>query len=82
MKLTLTLDAAPMGVLAALSEEWDEVDGLGGPARMAPMVRLFDSEAEAIAWGRRLAHRRRLGQIYLADNRRNGRSRSSGATAQ
>jgi hypothetical protein len=71
MKLTLTLDAAPSGVRAALTEEWD---GVGGPAKMAPMVRLFDTEEEAIAWGRRLARRRRLGRIYLTDNRRNGRS--------
>lgn len=71
MKLTLTLDAAPAGVRAALTEEWE---GVGGPAKMAPMVRLFDTEEQAIAWGRRLAHRRRLGQIYLTDNRRNGRS--------
>jgi hypothetical protein len=79
MKLTLTLDAAPMGVFAALREEWD---GFGGPAKMAPMLRLFDTEAEAIAWGRRLAHRRRLGRIYLTDNRRNGRSQIAGAAGQ
>jgi hypothetical protein len=68
MKLTLTLDAAPYGVRAALTEEWDEI---GGPIKMAPMVRLFAQEAEAIAWGRSLARRRRLSQIYLTDNRRN-----------
>jgi hypothetical protein len=67
MKLTLTLDEAPSGVRAALVEEWDEIGGL---ARMAPMVRLFDRDEEAIAWGRGLARRRRLSQIYLTDNRR------------
>ena len=48
-KLTLTLDAAPDGVLAGLIEEWEETDG---PARMAPMIRSFDSEAEAVGWAR------------------------------
>jgi hypothetical protein len=67
MKLTLTLDEAPSGVRAALVEEWDEIGGL---ARMAPMVRLFDRDEEAIAWGRGLARRRRLSQIYLTDNRK------------
>jgi hypothetical protein len=69
MKLTLTLDAAPAGVRADLVEEWEEI---GGPVKMAPMVRLFDSEAQAIAWGRRIAGRRRLGQIYLIDRRKTG----------
>jgi hypothetical protein len=67
MKLTLTLDAAPAGVRAALAEEWDET---GGPVRMEPMVRLFEVEEQAIAWGRAMARRRRLNQIYLTDNRR------------
>jgi hypothetical protein len=67
MKLTLTLDEAPSGVRAALVEEWDEI---GGAAKMAPMVRLFDREEQAIAWGRGVARRRRLTQIYLTDNRK------------
>ncbi len=65
MKLTLTLDPAPTGVRASLVEEWDET---GGIAKMAPMVRLFDTEEQAIVWGRALASRRRLKQIYLIDN--------------
>jgi hypothetical protein len=67
MKLTLSLDAAPAGVRAALAEEWEEI---GGPVKMEPMVRHFDTEEQAIAWGRRLAGRRRLGQIYLIDHRK------------
>jgi hypothetical protein len=67
MKLTLTLDAAAPGVRAALAEEWDDI---GGSVKMEPMVRLFDSEEQAIAWGRRLAGRRRLSQIYLIDRRK------------
>jgi hypothetical protein len=67
MKLTLTLDAAPSGVRAALVEEWEEI---GGAAKMEPMLRHFDSEEQAIAWGRRLAGRRRLRQIYLIDRRK------------
>jgi hypothetical protein len=71
MKLTLTLDAAPAGVRAGLAEEWEEI---GGPVRMEPMVRLFDSDEQAIAWGRAMARRRRLSQIYLTDNRSAARS--------
>lgn len=67
MKLTLILDPAPAGVLASLVEEWDE---LGATSRMAPMVRHFDSDEEAIVWGRTLAHRRGLVQIFLTDNRK------------
>jgi hypothetical protein len=67
MKLTLILDPAPVGVRASLIEEWDE---LGRTARMEPMVRLFDAEEQAIAWGRTLASRRGLKQIYLTDNRK------------
>ena len=65
MKLTLTLDPSPTGVRASLVEEWEET---GGTARMAPMVRLFDTEEQAIVWGRAFASRRRLKQIYLIDN--------------
>jgi hypothetical protein len=65
MKLTLILDPAPPGVRASLVEEWDEPTGT---AKMAPMVRLFDTEEQAIVWGRALASRRRLKQIYLIDN--------------
>jgi len=67
MKLTLILDPAPTGVLASLVEEWEET---GGTAKMAPMVRLFDSEEQAIVWGRVRATRRGLKQIYLIDNRK------------
>jgi hypothetical protein len=67
MKLTLVLDPAPIGVRASLVEEWDE---LGGTAKMEPMVRLFDSDEQAIVWGRSLANRRGLKQIYLTDNRK------------
>jgi len=67
MKLTLTLDPAPVGVLASLVEEWDEP---GATAKMDPMVRLFDTEEQAIVWGRALASRRGLKQIYLTDNRK------------
>ena len=67
MKLTLILDPAPDGVRASLIEEWEE---LGRTARMEPMVRLFDAEEQAIVWGRALASRRGLKQIYLTDNRK------------
>ncbi len=67
MKLTLILDAASPGLRASLVEEWEDA---GGAARMAPMVRLFDTEEEAILWGRALARRRGLGRIYLTDNRK------------
>jgi hypothetical protein len=68
MKVTLILDAAPPGVRASLIEEWEDVDG--GTARMAPRVRLFDNEEEAIRWGRALAGRYRLDRLYLTDNRK------------
>jgi hypothetical protein len=67
MKLTLILDPAPVGVRASLFEEWEEV---GRTAKMDPRVRLFDSEEQAIGWGRSLASRRGLKQIYLTDNRK------------
>jgi hypothetical protein len=67
MKVTLILDPAPAGVRASLVEEWEEK---GQTARMAPRVRLFDSEEAAIRWGRALASRRRLDRIYLTDNRK------------
>ncbi len=67
MKLTLTLDLAPAGVRAGLIEEWDEIRG---NAKMEPRVRLFDSEEEALAWGRSWAHRRGLKQLFLTDNRK------------
>jgi hypothetical protein len=68
MKLTLMLDAAPTGVRASLIEEWDE---LGSAAKMEPMVRHFDTDEQAILWGRSLARRRGLVQIFLTDNRKN-----------
>jgi hypothetical protein len=67
MKLTLILDPAPVGVRASLIEEWEDP---GHTAKMDPRVRLFDSEEQAIAWGRSLAGRRGLKQIYLTDNRK------------
>ncbi len=67
MKLTLILDPAPVGVRASLVEEWDNP---GGPAKMEPRVRHFDSDDEAVVWGRSLARRRGLTQIYLTDNRK------------
>jgi hypothetical protein len=67
MKLTLVLDPAPLGVRASLLEEWEEASGT---AKMEPMVRLFDSEEQAIVWGRQMASRRGLKQIFLTDNRK------------
>jgi len=67
MKLTLILDPAPIGVRASLTEEWEEP---GRTAKMDPRVRVFDSDDQAIAWGRSLASRRGLKQIYMTDNRR------------
>jgi hypothetical protein len=67
MKLTLILDPAPIGVRASLIEEWEDPVLT---AKMDPRVRLFDSEEQAIAWGRSLAGRRGLKQIYLTDNRK------------
>ncbi len=69
MKLTLTFDTAPAGVCASLVEEWEEI---GGTAKMAPMIRHFDSDDEAIVWARSLARRRGLGQVFLTDNRKAG----------
>ena len=69
MKLTLMLDQAPAGVRASLIEEWDD---LVGSARMEPMVRHFELDEQAIAWGRSLARRRGLAQIFLTDNRKTG----------
>jgi hypothetical protein len=37
---------------------------------MDPRVRLFDTDEQAIAWGRWHASRRGLKQIYLTDNRK------------
>jgi len=67
MKLTLILDPAPVGVRASLVEEWDEI---ARGTRMEPLVRLFDREEEALAWGRLLAHQRVLKQLFLTDNRK------------
>jgi hypothetical protein len=67
MKLTLVLDPAPAGVRASLIEEWEE---LGQTSKMDPMVRLFDSDEQAIIWGRSLASRRGMKQIFLTDNRK------------
>lgn len=67
MKLTLILDAAPAGVSASLVEEWENP---GGPAKMEPMVRHFNSDEQAVVWARILARRRGLAQIYLTDNRK------------
>ena len=70
MKLTLILDAAPEGVRASLVEEWDE---LGGAVKMAPSVRHFDTDDDALAWGRERARRRGLAQMFLTDNRKTER---------
>ena len=67
MKLTLILDPAPIGVRASLIEEWDEVARI---AKMEPRIRVFDSEEQALAWGRSLAHHRGLKQLFLTDNRK------------
>jgi hypothetical protein len=67
MKLTLILDPAPVGVRASLIEEWDEITGV---AKMAPRIRHFDSEERALVWGRLLASRRGLKQLFLTDNRK------------
>jgi hypothetical protein len=67
MKLTLVLDPAPAGVRASLIQEWEEISGA---VRMAPMIRLFDSDEQATRWARAYASRRGLKQIYLTDNRR------------
>jgi len=77
MKLTLVLESVEGGVRASLVEEWEET---GRIARMAPRVRLFGHEEEALAWARGLARRRGLSQIYLTDNR-NPRERSTSASA-
>jgi hypothetical protein len=76
MKLTLILDPADTGVRASLFEEWDE---LTGPARMAPMIRHFDCADDAIIWGRTMARRRGLAQIFLTDNRKPGLSGAGAA---
>lgn len=65
MKLTLILDPALAGVRASLIEEWEEI---GRGAKMEPRIRLFDTEEHALAWGRLLAHRRGLKQLFLTDN--------------
>jgi hypothetical protein len=67
MKVTLLLDPAPVGVRASLIEEWNEVTRT---TKMEPRVRLFDTEEQALAWGRSLASRRGLKQLFLTDNRK------------
>jgi hypothetical protein len=67
MKVTLILDPAPVGVRASLIEEWNEVTRT---TKMEPRVRLFDTEEQALAWGRSLASRRGLKQLFLTDNRK------------
>jgi hypothetical protein len=67
MKLTLILDAAPTGVRASLTEEWEDI---AGSAKMEPRVRLFETEEQALVWGRSLASRRGLKQLFLSDNRK------------
>jgi hypothetical protein len=67
IKLTLILDAAFTGVRASLIEEWEEI---GRIAKMEPRTRLFDTDEHALAWGRSLAHRRGLKQLFLTDNRK------------
>jgi hypothetical protein len=79
MKVTLILDPAPIGVRASLIEEWDEV---AQGAKMAPRIRLFDTEKGALAWGRSLAHRRGLKQLFLTDNRKKPPADDPGLTHQ
>lgn len=79
MKLTLILDPAPAGVCASLVEEWDDT---AGAAKMAPMIRHFDSDEEAIVWARSLARRRGLGQVFLTDNRKAGARSLQGAPSK
>ena len=79
MKLTLILDPSPVGVRASLVEEWDEI---ARGTRMEPRVRLFDREEEALAWGRSLAHRRGLKQLFLTDNRKKPQWDDPGLTHQ
>jgi hypothetical protein len=79
MKLTLILDPAPIGVRASLIEEWAEV---ARNTRMEPRVRLFDTEEQALAWGRLLAHRRGLKQLFLTDNRKKPPADDPGLTHQ
>jgi hypothetical protein len=67
MKLTLILDPAPAGVRASLIEEWDEITG---SAKMEARIRHFDTEEQALAWGRLMASRRGLKQLFLTDNRK------------
>jgi hypothetical protein len=67
MKLTLILDGAPIGVRASLIEEWDEISRT---TKMEARVRVFDTEVQALLWGRSLASRRGLKQLYLTDNRK------------
>jgi hypothetical protein len=79
MKITLVLDPAPAGVRASLIEEWDDVTG---DTKMEPRVRLFDSEEQALAWGRLLAHHRGLKRLFLTDNRKTVGGRADPAPQQ
>ena len=79
MKVTLILDPARIGVRASLVEEWEEV---ARNTKMEPRVRLFDTEEEALAWGRVLAHRRGLKQLFLTDNRKKPPPDDSGSAHQ
>jgi hypothetical protein len=36
------------------------------------MIRHFDTDEQAIVWGRAMARRRGLAQIFLTDNRKTG----------
>ena len=69
MKLTLILDPAAAGVRASLIEEWEEITRA---TKMEPRIRLFSIEEQALAWGRSLASRRGLKQLFLTDNRKSG----------
>ncbi len=69
MKVTLTLDPAERGLVASLVEEWEETTGR---QRMAPRVRHFESEEEALSWARAFARRRGLSSLHLTDNRKAG----------
>lgn len=67
MKLTLVLDPAAAGVRASLIEEWEEI---ARAVKMEPRSRIFGTEEQALAWGRSLASRRGLKQLFLTDNRK------------
>ena len=67
MQLTLLLDPAPAGVRSKSDRGVDEI---GGTARMEELIRHFDTDEQAIVWGRAMARRRGLAQIFLTTTAR------------